>query len=357
MTNLNSKNDLWPDGLEPDVFIGFSNAFLQQVCTPNVDKHVEKKHKFRLPRIFWPSELYGHGKCYRHWLNWPVWAPIPVYDDHGPPANLVFSNHEKTNKARIHLTSWKQRAEFNTGVNREIIHIEYPWVTYRKSKGYKQKDCRKGTLIFYPHSNDGIELMEYDWDDYFAKLKQLPNSFHPFVICLHRHDVVKQYHNALRKYNLPIITVGDSLSPYFVDRFYSLISNFRYATSNTGGSEVFLCEEFGVNFFIFGERPTYYNYSDPEVPTGVRSGPDSYFDWPEYMKRKHFKCLPDENTLEKNLVTAAVLGLGASTEQVRNRLKLLMIKESIRLSPLIIYMSLSVVVIKLLKYCIAILKK
>jgi hypothetical protein len=53
-----------------------------------------------------------------------------------------------------------------------------------------------------------------------------------------------------------------------VDRFYDLLSRYRYATSNVIGSQLFYAQEFGVDYFLFG----------PEVLESVnRDKGESYY--------------------------------------------------------------------------------
>jgi len=334
-TKIHHPYSIWPNQEEMNPHEGFDDDYLEFLVGRNVDDSLSVGSK-KSPILYWTSELYGAGKCYREWLNWPYLLPLPFYDDHGPAASLKFAEHEINNSSKFHLTPLLERAQENRHL-KNIIQAPYPWIPYKKKVGYRKEKDAKGTIVFYPHSNDGIELLDYDWDAYFESLKKLPQDFHPFVLCLHRHDIKKGYHKKLRRYGLPIVTIGESLSPFFVDRFYSMISKFRFATSNTGGSEVFLCEEHGVNFFIYGDRPVYFNYSHDQVPLGKRSEPDPYLEKLEYLKRKYFYSLPGEFVDPKRQLVTSILGTDLDSHLLRSRLKRMMIIESIRLFPNIIF--------------------
>lgn len=237
-----------------DLMMITSSTFVY-ICTDKVDTTI-KDSPPRLPWLFWLTALYSFGRCYRLWLNWPAVLPVPVYGDHGVALSGEFERHEINNKAAYYLSWYNERVNSIKKYNqKQIIYITHPWVIYRRMAGYNfLRESAKGTIVFCPHSIDGVEIIDYDWDNYFHELKSLDVNYKPIVICMHRHDVVKGYHKNIRKYNIPIVSAGETSSPLFVDRFYDIVSNFRYATSPTGGSELFYCEEMGIRYFHIWAR-------------------------------------------------------------------------------------------------------
>jgi hypothetical protein len=270
--------------------------------------------------MYWPVELYSFGKCYRDWLNLPFWAPLPLYGDHGVNVRSGgLAKHEQEAKPETFLTWDKRRvASLRKEAKKKIIHIRHPWVTYRRKHGLKLKKEARGTLIFYSHSNAGIEILDHDWNKYFLELKALPDEFHPLVICMHRHDIQKGYHKTVKKYGLPIISAGETSSPYFVDRFYDMISRFTFATSNSGGSELFYCEEFGVRYFIMGEKPKYFNFTDEQIKKGVMQPENSHAKYLENTKRRLFTQCPPLQSEEKVRFVSETLGLDIDPQVSRN---------------------------------------
>jgi len=185
-------------------------------------------------------------RCYREWLNWPQWLPIPVYGDHGVALSSALEPHERTNRGQHTPHMVKERAANNENLReRRVLRIQHPWVTFRRAAGIDRHPEHRGTLIFYSHSNDGIEIEGYDFKAYFDKLRRLPEEYHPFVVCMHMHDVRKQYYKIARSLGLPVVTCGNTSSARFVERFYDLTSRFSFATSNLGGSEVLLLHRDG----------------------------------------------------------------------------------------------------------------
>ena len=134
------------------------------------------------------------------------------------------------------------------------LHVQHPWVHYRR-KHYPLKTAeeRKGTLAYFPHTNPNTDL-NFDVDKYISQLCALPREFQPIVICLMVHDVKKDLHEHLRKYDMPLVTAGNTNSQYFVDNFYTLAGNFRYTTSPEIGSHTFYLIEAGIPFFLLGDK-------------------------------------------------------------------------------------------------------
>lgn len=332
---MKKPEKIWPQHNSINPFEGFDDEYLEYICTEKVDDTTKSIFP-RLPLLFWPTELYSFGRCYRLWLNWPSILPIPVYGDHGVALSGELQEHEINNRAAYYLCWYNKRVDsIKKYKKKRIIHITHPWVIYRRIAGYDLKKDAKGTLIFYPHSNDGIEIIDYDWDSYFDSLKSLDNNYKPIVICMHRHDVVKGYHKNLRKYNIPIVSAGETLSPLFVDRFYDLISNFRYATSPTGDSELFYCEEIGIRFFILGKEPVYYNFSHPQNPIGRLQPRDELAVASTQTKKTLFSKFPPASSPEKQQFVTEVLGLDLDWLVTAKNLKKIFIIETIRLFPIV----------------------
>jgi hypothetical protein len=206
------------------------------------------------PWLFWPAELYSFGKIYRLKYGFFKILPLIFYSDHGVTLFDDLAEHEIINKAKYHLTFSKSKFEKNQFDKRKVIKlVEHPYIFYRKHKNFKIKKKAQGTIIFLPHSNPSLgNKLETDLDLYITQLNQLDKIFKPFTLCIQIHDISMQNLEELRKYNMPIVSAGNSLHSDFVDQFYEMISFFKFATSSAIGSHTFLCEEFGVKFFVYG---------------------------------------------------------------------------------------------------------
>lgn len=284
--------------------------------------------------LFWPTELYSFGRCYREWIGWPTRLPIPVYGDHGVTTASTFQPHELQNPANVHLTFNGERARLNQHLpNRRVEHVTHPWITYRRRHGIERSDAARGTLVFYSHTNVGTELdPAYDIDAYFAQLAELPSEYEPLVLCLHMHDIHKGYHRELRRYGLPILTAGDTSSPFFVDRWYDLVRRFAYATSNSGGSDVYYCTELGIPYFLYGPEPSRINYADRQNPLGELRAQDPLAARFQERKQASFRVFPPSITHAQRALTSELLGLDAPDN--RTLLRALFVREMARQLPL-----------------------
>jgi hypothetical protein len=326
--------DFWPRDLRGKIKSGFSDDELELICDWGL-RGYDKCLQYKSARwIYWPVELYSFGRCYRDWLNLPSWIPLPLYGDHGVNCRGELDSHELTSKPKVYLTWFKGRAE-NLAERKEknVLRITHPWISYRRKYDLKKKNDACGTLIFLSHSNDGIEITNYDWGSYFDELKKLPDEYQPLLVCMHRHDVSKGYHKAIRKYNIPIVSAGETSSPYFIDRFYDVLSNFKYATSNTGGSELFYCEEFGVKYFIAGKNPAFLNNGDYRLPEGEDELESQMQDAAVAKKRELFCRFPPVPNVHKVEFVRDVLGLDVNIEESRYQLKKYLIIEYFRHIP------------------------
>ncbi len=103
----------------------------------------------------------------------------------------------------------------------------------------------------------------------------------------------------------------------FVDRFYDLASNFKFATSSHGGSELYYCHELGLKFFIKGLPPHYVNEEDGNYPKGTL---ELDADVLEVEKYDLFRPFPPTESADKDRFISNALGLDVSEEQCKQEL-------------------------------------
>jgi len=174
--------------------------------------------------------------------------------DHGVELMRAFSNREANSGARTYLTWSSWRNVDNQPGRLKVFLITHPWVTYRRAKNLTSRSDARGTLVFISHTLQDTVRSQFDFDKYIASLANLPSEHLPVTLCVPMIDIKKGIHLQLKKYGLPIVTAGNISSPFFVDRFYDLITRFKYCTSNVAGSQMFYSEEIGVPYFLMGEE-------------------------------------------------------------------------------------------------------
>lgn len=199
-------------------------------------------------------------------------------------------------------------------------YVPHPWVFYRKKYWGNPASPRTGTLVFYAHSNGACNPLYNNFDDYIEALTKLPKKYQPISICMSFHDIEKGTHKKLRKYGIPIVTAGSTRARDFVDRFYSLIYQFRYATSPNIGSHTFYVLEAGIPFFIFGDHPEYHINGSKDVPDGFMDL-RNYGDEDDIMRLERLRVLLSEQvdavTMEQQLLVSEYLGLDSDMTRCR----------------------------------------
>ena len=342
---------LWPNGLHEKLFTGFSDEELELICYSGLYGYDRKLPYKAAKWIHWSAEIYSLGRCYREWLGIPSWIPLPLYGDHGINLSGQFSPHEVNSKPKFFLTWFKERAESLARFGSKIIiRIPHPWISFRRKYNIKKSPSARGTLVFYSHSNTGIEIVNYNWEEYFSEIKALKEEYHPLVICMSAHDIRSGIHKRIRDYSLPVVSVGDISSPYFSERFYNIVSNFRYATSNSGGSELFYCEELGVKYFILGKPPVYYNFSHDQNPYGFLKYVDLCQENSDLKKIELFSELPPLESIAKANFVSKVLGLDVDANSAKKMIMPLLIKEYFRDFPNIIVKMISSILMMYIPY-------
>lgn len=210
-------------------------------------------------RPFWTAEVYGFGQYIRRYGLYPRWLPLCVSTDHGPSQQdePLLSELECESPCHFYhsprlLAEWRK-------VSTKACYVLYsPFVYYRRTYNIEQARSAKGTLILPTHSTTLVSD-ETDWRTYIEELLELPDEFKPLSACIYYHDILKGRHQIFREYRIPVYTAGNAFRSDFIERFYSILQQFRYSTSNSPGAYLFYSVEMGIPFFLYGTRPTLIN--------------------------------------------------------------------------------------------------
>lgn len=224
----------------------------------------------RIPsQKFWSWEVYGIGIAVKKLLGIPSRKVIACGSDHGVMLEFEPSKEEISMGSDIFITwsAWRLNLDFPD--RRKVVPMQHPWVAYRRKLNLTCQPGKRGTLVFVPHSVPGLPTETFSLEQYIQELAKLPSEFHPLTLCFHVHDVNRTNIEIARRLNIDVQTVGASLSPKYVQRFYKLISRYQFATSPAVGSQLFYCEEFGLNYFLFNPGGKFQRqlvgYRGPEI--------------------------------------------------------------------------------------------
>ena len=288
--------------------LGYSDEELERLCT--VSSRFETGGA---PWATWESENTSFGKTFREWAYYPKSLPLFINSDHGVHWESRCWPNEINNKYTTFFT-WNSKKNdlMRENHKKKSYYVPHPWVNYRKKHFPVLPNSRSGTLVFFPHSNATTTPVYKDIDKYITDIKTLPEKHQPVVICLMEHDIHKGLHKKLRKYNIPLVTVGAVNSQSFVDRFYSLAYQFRYTSSPNIGSHTYYILEAGVPFFLFGACPEYQIKGSDAVKDGKQNLSDygDEEDIREFLKIKTLlSAVVDEVTNEQYILASKYLGL------------------------------------------------
>jgi len=217
---------------------------------------------------YWTAEIYSFGKYLREYGYYPEWLPLYVSTDHGP---AVIDEPLKTeldcdapvqfyHSPRL-VESWKKIS------TKPCYTILSPFVFYRRTRKITQNIDAKGTLAYPAHTTPNIDD-EANYEIYIEQLMSLPKEFHPIAVQLHYHDIRKERHKLFLKYKIPVYTAGHNADYRFAERFYEILRQFKYTTSNMVSSSLFYSVEMGIPHSIYGIEPAYNNKSDIDFEKG-----------------------------------------------------------------------------------------
>ena len=129
---------------------------------------------------------------------------------------------------------------------------------------------------------------------------------------------IRNYHEKYRKYGFPIITLGNTSSIYFVDEFYKAVTQFKYATSNTPGTQSYFCIEMGMPYFLFGESPTLLIHNTSSgIQKGIYKANDEIEQEITDLEYEIFRPMNDAVSIEQKIFVEYFLGLGSKISRFR----------------------------------------
>ena len=231
---------------------------------------------------YWTAEVYGFGKYIREYGYYPKWLPLCIYTDHSPGNRDAPSPHELASSAPVQVYHSFPRVQRWRSVSKKYCYCLYsPYVFFRKKYRIEKSATAQGTIAFPAHTTDAIDDVS-NIQAYIDQLKKLPAEFQPVSVCLHVTDIAKGLHKIFIENRFAVYTAGHAFNDEFVEKFYSIIKNFKYATSNLGGSYLYYCVEMGLPFFLYGDGPQYINKSDPNIEKG---------EYTSYKKQKTYQEL------------------------------------------------------------------
>lgn len=240
---------------------GMTEEELIHLCT-----NIEQNASFQVP--YWTAEIYGFGKHIREYGFYPLELPLFINTDHGISLHEFPLKSELESSAPIQFYHSTRRVRDWKKVSEKPCYVMFsPFVFYRRNNNIKQAPDAKGTLAYPAHTTPLIDDHS-DIELYIQQLKTLPEEYQPVSVCLHYHDINKGQHKLFLRHNIPVFTAGNPHDYRFTERFYEIIKNFKYTTSNLVMSCLFYSVEMDIPHFLYGNRPEYINKGDSNLKEG-----------------------------------------------------------------------------------------
>lgn len=237
-------------------------------------------------------KTYNISDIVKYLTKYPRWLYLPYNIHHGWYTAILPRQKDLKKKTYPLMLVWNKRQKENWKKSSKISveSIGAPFIHYRRKKKISPSINATGTLALPAHSSKNTSA-KYDIDLYCKMLKNLPDKYHPITICLHYYDyntdLKKNYHNK----GFKVVTAGHVHSSNFVDKFYDILKNNKYCTSNSIGTFVLYSVELGIPFFLFGpeakilrkkghykvgeesvkqQAANLFNYPKSEINEGIR---------------------------------------------------------------------------------------
>ena len=300
---------------------GMSDRQLEQACSST------KLSQGLAPWAFWESERTGFGRLIRRRALFPSCLPLMVASDHYVDPLVTMRDNELNTRANTYLTWNHRKMQILRQFGVRAYHVRHPWLSLLKriSQSVPEND-RHGTLIFWPHSND-LVTPRVELHSFLADVRQLGESYEPFVICLMSHDVDAGLHKSLRSLGIPITTAGSVTSQNFPRKFLGLVSRFRYTAGPNLGSHVFYSLSMGIPYRLVGSMTLHRGQIDQDLGIGEEFD-DLSEDYPDPVDRREIEALMDllrkhHTTVPPNLIHFSDQQMGAGAKISRIRFALL----------------------------------
>lgn len=290
---------------------GMSEKQLLDLCS---DNDIQRFNGFA---PYWASEIYGFGKHIREYGHYPKHLPLILFTDHSGPAvmdkiNNFDINHDAPTvmfHSPIMVKKWREQFQ------KPCYNLYSPFVFYRKKNNITISKNAKGTLAYPAHTIPELDIVS-SMEQYIFQLKNLPEKYQPVSVSLHYHDINKGLHKIFFRHGIPVYTAGTPFDYRFTERFYSILRNFKYTTSNIIGSYVFYAVEMNIPFFLFGFPPEYRTNTNSELADVALDCVNTKDYIIEHLN-KNFSSLCEYITTEQKQLVESTLGLNDGVSRLR----------------------------------------
>lgn len=234
-------------------------------------RHYERKPVPKYP--YW----YGMKRALYESIELSNWLPVSCHLQHGVGAWRVDPEPDLLTLTSpypvLFLENQYQvdiaKAYTKAPIRKPIYPIGSVFARYRRYKQWAQRPDAKGSLAYISHSTLNIQA-KADWESLITAFKQLPPAYHPITVSVYFKECLKGVHELFMDAGFDVVTAGHMFDPYFVDRFYEILSGVRYVVCNDFGSHIYYATEMDIPVLVTGNTAEYF-VSEKERSTNRKS--------------------------------------------------------------------------------------
>ncbi len=134
-----------------------------------------------------------------------------------------------------------------------LYYYNHPLFLINMLLEYKNHLMINGSIFFHAHSTFWTDKVT-DYARIFQQFQHLPKEFHPISICMFFVDIQKERHKIYIENGFSVYTMEIEAS--ILQKIYEIVKNYKYALSNSVGSNIFYCINLGICFSIIDGEPT-----------------------------------------------------------------------------------------------------
>jgi hypothetical protein len=257
---------------------------------------------------YWTSSVYGFGKWIRKYGFYPNFLPLCIYTDHAPGHDHRHPfQHELESDAPVQFYhSIDSVKQWRDKTSKPCYCLYSPFVFARKKLMISRTEKALGTVYFLSHSTPDLEMI-ITAQEHHEILQKMPEKYKPVKICLHYHDMTKGLDKDFISLGYDVVTVGAPWNVDFIENFYKILSETKYAISNTLGGAAYYSIELGVPYGIIGKEPNYINVNDKNIESGEYN---SYLNLESYNTLKNLLFGLPKDEISNNQYNIVREGLG-----------------------------------------------
>lgn len=261
------------------------------------------------------TECYSHGKWIRKYGYFPSNWPVRVHVMHGPSQwDQVMPHLLDSHADAFGFFSERLLNDWLLKSRKAGLVLKSPFIVCRELNSISLSDKRSGSLFFHAHSTFWTEKRS-DYSRIFEEFEKLPEEFRPISICMHFVDIQKNNHLPYIENGYKVYTAGNWKNEFFIENFYEIVRNFKFAFSNSFGSQAFFCTELGIPFSIINVPPVVVTNSDPNIIVRTTTQKED----PEQLKKvkKAYSGIHTAITAEQLSITKAELGIEKGVSRIQ----------------------------------------